>query len=145
MLYVSICYQESGIDVYTENQFSRKKKTQPHIMAPSTDYSETDVCNIMRLKWLSFMWRKLVGSSEKTLPRYVPPGHLAVTVGEAGRRFVIKADYLNQPVFRHLLDKVYEEHSPNKDGPLAIPCDECLFRDIIHSLDGGWFGCLSIS
>ncbi|MBA0776640.1 hypothetical protein Gotri_011605 [Gossypium trilobum] len=104
-------------------------------MAPSTDYSETDVCNIMRLKWLSFMWRKLVGSSEKKLPRYVPPGHLAVTVGEAGRRFVIKADYLNQPVFRHLLDKVYEEHSPNKDGPLAIPCDECLFRDIIHSLD----------
>ncbi|XP_022748159.1 auxin-induced protein X15-like [Durio zibethinus] len=114
-------------------------------MAPPTDHSKSDVCNIMRLKWMSFVWRKVAGSSEKKLPRDIPPGHLAVTVGDAGRRFIIKADYLNQPVFRHLLDQVYEDYGPNKDGPLVIPCDECLFRDIIHSLDGGQVRCLSIN
>ncbi|OMO82011.1 Auxin responsive SAUR protein [Corchorus capsularis] len=100
-------------------------------MAPPTDYYQSDVCN------MSFMWCKLAGASEKKLPRDVPPGHLAVTVGDGGRRFVIKANYLNQPVFRQLLDEAYEYHDLNKDGPLAIPCDEHLFRDIIHLLDSG--------
>ncbi|XVF07760.1 hypothetical protein REPUB_Repub06bG0167500 [Reevesia pubescens] len=123
-----------GLDVYANTRISTRKP-EPHF---STDYSKSDVSNIMRLKWMSFMRRKLAGSSEKKLPKDVPPGHLAVTVGDAGRRFVIKADHLNQPVFCRLLDKVYEDYGPNKDGPLAIPCDEYLFRDIIHSLDGGW-------
>ncbi|XVF55624.1 hypothetical protein PTKIN_Ptkin06aG0051200 [Pterospermum kingtungense] len=114
-------------------------------MARATDYSKIDVCNIMRLKWMSFVWRKLTGCSEKKLPRDVPPGHLAVTVGDASRRFIIKADYLNQPALRHLLDKLYEDYGPNKEGPLAIPCDECLFRDIIHSLDGRWVDQMSIN
>ncbi|XP_021289527.1 auxin-induced protein 15A-like [Herrania umbratica] len=125
-----------GLDVYKDTRISTRK-TEPHSMAPPTDYSKSDVCNIMKLKWMSFMRCKLAGTRGRKLPSDVPPGHLAVTVGDAGRRFVIKADYLNQPAFRQLLDKTYEDYGPNKDGPLAIPCDECLFRDIIHSFNGG--------
>lgn len=82
------------------------------------------------------MWRKLAEGGEKKLPHDVPPGHLAVMVGEAGKRFVMRADYLNHPIFRQLLDQAYEEYGHNNNGPLAIPCNEFLFQDIIHSLRG---------
>ncbi|KAK6943948.1 Small auxin-up RNA [Dillenia turbinata] len=83
------------------------------------------------------LWRKFSRCSEKGLPRDVPPGHLAVNVGEAGRRFIIKADYLNLPVFRKLLDQAYQEYGLHQDGPLSLPCDEFLFEEIIQSLKCG--------
>lgn len=84
------------------------------------------------------MWRKnTCGGSGKKPPPDVPRGHLAVTVGEANKRFVIRADYLNHPVLQQLLDQAYEGYGFNKSGPLAIPCDEFLFEDILHSLGGG--------
>ncbi|CAI0469461.1 unnamed protein product [Linum tenue] len=58
-------------------------------------------------------------------------------VGKAGKRIVIRADHLNHPVLRQLLDQAYEENGWNNDGLLAIPCDEPSFRDIIHSLTVG--------
>ncbi|GMY25087.1 auxin-responsive protein SAUR71-like [Fagus crenata] len=85
---------------------------------------------------MACMWRQFARGSAKKPPRDVPPGHLAVIVGEASRRFVIRADYLNHPVLRQLLDQAYEEYGHNKSGPLAIPCDEFLFEDIIQSLGG---------
>lgn len=87
---------------------------------------------------MACMWRKNACSgSGKKPPPDVPRGHLAVTVGEANRRFVIRADYLNHPVLQQLLQKSYEGNGFNKSGPLAIPCDEFLFEDILHSLGGG--------
>ncbi|KAM0990808.1 hypothetical protein ACFX2C_009276 [Malus domestica] len=80
---------------------------------------------------------KLAGGGEKKPPRDVPPGHLAVVVGEARRRFVVKAGFLNHPVLRQLLDRAYEEYGHDSPGILAIPCDEFLFEDIVHSLGGG--------
>ncbi|KAL1331934.1 auxin-responsive protein SAUR50-like [Arachis duranensis] len=88
---------------------------------------------------MACMWLKQAcsgGGCGKKLPADVPRGHLAVTVGEANRRFVIRADYLNHPVLQQLLDQ-YEGHGFNKSGPLSIPCDEFLFEDIIQSLRGG--------
>ncbi|XP_027938439.1 auxin-responsive protein SAUR50-like [Vigna unguiculata] len=88
----------------------------------------------------SCMWLKSAsggGSGKKPPPRDVPPGHLAVMVGEeAKRRFVIRADYLNHPLLQKLLDQ-YEGYGFNKSGPLAIPCDEYLFQDIIQALREG--------
>jgi SAUR family protein len=49
---------------------------------------------------IACMWRRFARGDEKKPPRDVPPGHLAVIVGEASRRFVIRADYVNHPVFR---------------------------------------------
>ncbi|XP_004497595.1 auxin-induced protein 6B-like [Cicer arietinum] len=87
---------------------------------------------------MTWMWRKNACSGNgKKLPSDVPRGHLAVTVGEANRRFVIRADYLNHPVLQQLLDEAYEGYGFNKSGPLAIPCDEFLFEDILHFLGGG--------
>ncbi|XP_027363198.1 auxin-responsive protein SAUR50-like [Abrus precatorius] len=85
---------------------------------------------------MSCMWRKNgCGGSEKKPPADVPRGHLAVTVGEAKRRFVIRADYLNHPLLQQLLEQAsYEGYGFNKSGPLAIPCDEFLFENIIQSL-----------
>ncbi|KAK2987897.1 hypothetical protein RJ640_003164 [Escallonia rubra] len=71
---------------------------------------------------------------KKIPPNNVPPGHVAVTLGEAGRRFVIRAGYLNHPILRQLLDQAYEDYGQQKDGPLTIPCNEFRHQDIIHSL-----------
>ena len=82
------------------------------------------------------MWRKLAGGFEKKLPQDVPPGHIAVVVGEASKRHVIRVDYLNHPILRQLLEQVYEEYGHNKNGPLSIPYDEYLFQNIINLIRG---------
>lgn len=107
-----------------------------------TRNSRYDICNAVKLKRMACVWRKLTkgGCSRTRPPSDVPPGHVAVLVGEAFRRFVIRADYLNHPVFHPLLARVYEEYGHEQDGPLAIPCDEFLFRDIISSLQYGTKG-----
>ncbi|KAK7392547.1 hypothetical protein VNO78_20990 [Psophocarpus tetragonolobus] len=86
---------------------------------------------------MACMWLKnACGGSGKKPPADVPRGHLAVTVGEAKRRFVIRADYLNHPLLQQLLDQ-HEGYCFNKSGPLAIPCDEYIFEDIIQALRDG--------
>lgn len=114
-------------------------------MAPLTKHSRCDICHIVKLTTMACMWQRLARGGKKKPPRDVPPGHLAVIVGEASKRFVIRADYLNHPVFQQLLDQAYEEYGHNKSGPLEIPCDEFLFEDIIQSLGGdtdtGQFSC----
>lgn len=99
-------------------------------------YSRRDICNIVKLNRLQRRWR-LARGGEKKPPQDVPRGHLAVVVGEARRRFVVRTDFLNHPVLRQLLDQAYEEYGYASTGPLAIPCDEFLFEDIVHSLRGG--------
>ncbi|KAI4349040.1 hypothetical protein L6164_009688 [Bauhinia variegata] len=85
---------------------------------------------------MAYMWRKLGCSSGggKKPPADVPPGHVAILVGETKRRHVIKANYLSHPLLQQLLDQVYEEYGFNKDGPLVIPCNELIFEDIIQTL-----------
>lgn len=110
-----------------------------HMAPPREQYSRRGmICNIAKLKKNGLhAKRRLTRGSEKKPPRDVPPGHLAVVVGEARRRFVVRADLLNHPVLRQLLDQAYEEYAHECPGPLAIPCDELLFEDIVHSLRGG--------
>ena len=105
------------------------------LMASHTECVSCNISNIVKLS-RACMWQKpgSGGGAGKKPPRDVPRGHLAVTVGEARRRFVIRADYLNHPLLQQLLDQAYEEYGQCKEGPLAIPCDEFLFQKIIHSL-----------
>jgi SAUR family protein len=98
--------------------------------------TSSSILTLQLKKNMACMWRKNAFSGKK-LPSDVPRGHLAVIVGEANRRFVIRADYLNHPVLQQLLDQAYEGYGFNKSGPLAIPCDEFLFEDILQSLGGG--------
>uniref|UniRef100_A0ACD5V3D9 Uncharacterized protein n=1 Tax=Avena sativa TaxID=4498 RepID=A0ACD5V3D9_AVESA len=64
----------------------------------------------------------------------VPAGHVAVCVGAASRRFVVRAAHLNHPVFRELLRQAEEEYGfPSSPGPVALPCcDEDRFMDVLR-------------
>ncbi|XP_062224968.1 indole-3-acetic acid-induced protein ARG7-like [Phragmites australis] len=67
----------------------------------------------------------------------VPAGHVAVCVGGASRRFVVRAAHLNHPVFRELLRQAEEEYgfpSGACSGPIALPCDEGLFEHVLRYL-----------
>ncbi|KAK3006194.1 hypothetical protein RJ639_017733 [Escallonia herrerae] len=60
--------------------------------------------NIVKFNRMACMWAKQPRIGKKKPPHDVPPGHVAATVGEAGRRFVIRAGYLNHPILRQQLD-----------------------------------------
>ncbi|KAG8066569.1 hypothetical protein GUJ93_ZPchr0004g39608 [Zizania palustris] len=69
----------------------------------------------------------------------VPAGHVAVSVEGGGgdgdaRRFVVRVAQLNHPAFRELLRQAEEEYGgfPSASGPLALPCDEDHFRDVLR-------------
>lgn len=107
-------------------------------MASPVEQPNCDICNIVKLKKMTSMWRKCnrAGGGGRNPPSDVPPGHLAVLVGTSRRRFVIKAGHLNHPIFRQLLDQAYEEYSHlQRDGPLALPCDESLFREVVGLIE----------
>ena len=67
----------------------------------------------------------------------VPKGHLAVYVGESGKkRFVVPVSLLIQPLFQDLLLQAEEEYGFHYSmGGLTIPCTEDAFIDLISSLN----------
>ncbi|XAR59086.1 hypothetical protein NMG60_11014729 [Bertholletia excelsa] len=81
-------------------------------------------------------WRKKAASSRIASGRRVPPdvpaGHVAICVGRECRRFVVRATYLNHPIFKRLLAQAEEEYGFANPGPLALPCDEALFEEILR-------------
>ncbi|KAF8769160.1 hypothetical protein HU200_006660 [Digitaria exilis] len=61
----------------------------------------------------------------------VPAGHVAVCV--EGRRFVVRVAHLGHPAFVELLRQAEEEYGfPATAGPIALPCDEDHFLDVLH-------------
>ncbi|KAK1370918.1 auxin-induced protein 6B [Heracleum sosnowskyi] len=78
-------------------------------------------------------WRKnaALSSHNRIIPSDVPVGHVAVMVGSGCRRFVVRATYLNHSVFKKLLAQAAEEYGFTNNGPLAIPCDESPFEEIL--------------
>ncbi|WOG91957.1 hypothetical protein DCAR_0311212 [Daucus carota subsp. sativus] len=90
--------------------------------------------HIVQLRQMLRRWRKKAAMSASRIPSDVPAGHVAVCVGINCRRFVVRTTYLNHPVFKKLLVQAEEEFGFNNSGPLAIPCDEFVFEDIIRRL-----------
>lgn len=89
--------------------------------------------HIVRLRQMLRRWRnKARMSSANRIPSDVPAGHVAVCVGSTCRRFVVRATYLNHPVFKKLLAQAEEEYGYNVQGPLTIPCDESVFEEILR-------------
>ncbi|CAH8274312.1 unnamed protein product [Arabidopsis lyrata] len=89
--------------------------------------------SVVRIRQMLKQWQKKahIGSNNNDTVSDVPPGHVAVSVGENRRRYVVRAKHLNHPIFRRLLAEAEEEYGFANVGPLAIPCDESLFEDII--------------
>lgn len=73
-------------------------------------------------------------TSKRLPPSDVPSGHIAITVGANCKRFVVRATYLNHPLFKKLLIQAEEEFGFTNSGPLAIPCEESLFEEILRYL-----------
>ncbi|KAM7475082.1 hypothetical protein LguiB_022325 [Lonicera macranthoides] len=92
--------------------------------------------HIVRIRQMLRQWRKNAASSNRItaaarIPSDVPVGHVAVSVGSTSRRFVVRAAYLNHPIFQKLLAQAEEEYGFANQGPLAIPCDEHVFEEIL--------------
>ncbi|KAH7301115.1 hypothetical protein KP509_23G012700 [Ceratopteris richardii] len=60
-----------------------------------------------------------------------PKGYLALYVGEEKKRFLVKANLLNHPLFGVLLEKAKEEFGFEQPGPLYIPCEISFFQQIM--------------
>ncbi|KAL8543179.1 hypothetical protein ACS0TY_003906 [Phlomoides rotata] len=89
--------------------------------------------HIVRIRQMLLSWRKKASS-----PADVPTGHVAICVGANYRRFIVRATYLNHPIFRRLLSLAEEEYGfGDYTGPLAIPCDESLFEEILRFVSRG--------
>ncbi|KAJ1421651.1 Small auxin-up RNA [Sesbania bispinosa] len=88
--------------------------------------------HIVRLRQMLRRWRNKARMSAHRTPPDVPAGHVAVCVGTNYKRFVVRATYLNHPIFEKLLVQAEEEYGFSNNGPLAIPCDELLFEEIIR-------------
>ncbi|KAL1351704.1 hypothetical protein HN51_015589 [Arachis hypogaea] len=95
--------------------------------------------HIVRLRQMLRRWRIKArmssaanNRSSSSPPSDVPAGHVAVCVGINCTRFVVRATHLNHPVFQKLLVQAEEEYGFANHGPLAIPCDEALFEDVIR-------------
>ena len=78
-------------------------------------------------------WRKKAAGREAS---DVPAGHVAVCVGPSMRRFIVRATHLNHPIFRKLLLQAEEEYGFCNHGPLALPCDEELFEELLRVMAG---------
>ncbi|KAJ4964008.1 hypothetical protein NE237_023947 [Protea cynaroides] len=97
--------------------------------------------HIVRLRQMLRRWRQKAAlaarkstGNGRSIPSDVPSGHVAISVGSSSRRFVVRTTYLNHPVFKKLLVQAEEEYGFTNQGPLAIPCDENLFEEIIQFL-----------
>ena len=60
-----------------------------------------------------------------------PRVYIALYVGEERRRFLLKANMINHPLFATLLEKANEEFGFDQEGPITIPCDIAFFEHII--------------
>lgn len=67
--------------------------------------------------------------------RVAPEGCFSVYVGEEGRRFVIKTEYVNHPLFKMLLEEAESEYGYNSEGPLKLPCDVDLFVKVLVEVE----------
>jgi len=84
-------------------------------------------------------WRsRAATASSRSGEGAVPAGHVAVRVEGGGdgcgpRRFVVRLAHLSHPAFRDLLRQAEEEYGfPAAPGPIALPCDEDHFLDVLH-------------
>ncbi|KAM6554705.1 hypothetical protein CsatB_015467 [Cannabis sativa] len=89
--------------------------------------------HIVRIRQMLQQWRRKARiAAARAAPSDVPAGHLVVCVGTSSRRFIVRATYLNHPLFKNLLVQAEEEYGFANHGPLSIPCDEACFEEVLR-------------
>ncbi|KAL6846800.1 hypothetical protein ACP4OV_024248 [Aristida adscensionis] len=74
-------------------------------------------------------------SSSSSPRRRAPEGCLAVHVGAARQRFVVRTECVNHPLFRALLEEAEEAFGYAAAGPLALPCDAGAFLRVLEAIE----------
>lgn len=67
-------------------------------------------------------------------------GYFAVYVGPDRTRFVIKIEWVNDPLFGMLLEQAEKEYGFDFAGPLTLPCEVAVFRRILEALNTEYGG-----
>lgn len=106
-------------------------------MSPAIEKS-TKIQNIVRVRQMLRRWRRRSTTPTSSSRRLtdVPAGHVAICVGMNCKRFIIRATYLNHPIFQKLLLDAEEEYGFANSGPLTIPCEESEFEEILRFISG---------
>ncbi|KAG7035051.1 Auxin-responsive protein SAUR41, partial [Cucurbita argyrosperma subsp. argyrosperma] len=92
-----------------------------------------NIRRIVRLRQMLQHWRQTARvASSRAPPSDVPAGHIAVCVGSEYRRFIVRATFLNHPIFQKLLTEAEEEYGFTTQGALALPCDESVFEEVLR-------------
>ncbi|KAI3745154.1 hypothetical protein L1987_58260 [Smallanthus sonchifolius] len=105
-------------------------------MSPAIEKSSR-IHHIVRVRQMLRRWRRRSSSSSSSrrfIASDVPVGHVAICVGSNFRRFIVRATYLNHPIFQKLLTEAEEEYGFSNIGPLTIPCEESEFEEILRFL-----------
>ncbi|EPS74604.1 hypothetical protein M569_00152, partial [Genlisea aurea] len=64
-----------------------------------------------------------------------PTGRFSVYVGPERRRFVIRTESVNHPLFRALLEDAESEYGFDCNGPIHLPCEVDFFVEVMAALD----------
>lgn len=101
---------------------------------PSAAGKCSRIRHIVRIRHMLLRWRKKTvrTTANRSPTSDVPAGHVAVHVGPSHRRFIVRASYLNHPLFEKLLAQAEEEYGFCTQGPLTIPCNESLFEEALR-------------
>ncbi|CAN6472480.1 unnamed protein product [Victoria cruziana] len=75
------------------------------------------------------------GGRERSKRRVAPEGCFSVYVGPDKKRFVVKTEHANHPLFRMLLEEAESEYGFCSEGPIALPCDVDLFLRVLWEMD----------
>ncbi|KAD4981977.1 hypothetical protein E3N88_18648 [Mikania micrantha] len=104
-------------------------------MSPAIE-KPSRIHHIIRVRQMLRRWRRRSSSSSprRLVATDVPAGHVAICVGSNFRRFVVRATYLNHPIFQKLLAEAEEEYGFSTIGTLRIPCEESEFEEILRRI-----------
>ncbi|KAJ4762240.1 SAUR-like auxin-responsive family protein [Rhynchospora pubera] len=79
--------------------------------------------------------RRSKSTSRDSSNRVVPAGCFTVHVGPNKERFVVKTACLNHPLFHELLQEAEHEFGFASEGPIILPCDVELFREVMLEME----------